>query len=142
MTKRTSVVGALLLALGGGAFALAASGGSKDTGKHPEACPMRVSGAKVSVVNIDSGVVIHVTAGDAATAAKIQAAAAEPGAGKAETSGCKHCPGHGAAAAAKAGKADEAAQEGVYACSMGDYAGPQTKDGRCPKCGMKLSLKK
>jgi len=32
--------------------------------------------------------------------------------------------------------------EAVYACSMGDYFGPLTKDGRCPKCGMALSLKK
>lgn len=136
MTKKTLVVGALLVALGGGAFALAAGGSSKDKGKHPGSCPMHVAGAKVNVVKIDSGVVIHVTSDDAATAAKIQAAAAEPGGGEAGTSGCKHCPVHGAAAPAKA------AQEGVYACSMGDYSGPQTKDGRCPKCGMKLSLKK
>lgn len=138
MTRKTLVVAALSLALGGGAFALASGGHSKEKGKHAGACPMRVSGAEVKVVKIDSGVVIHVTSGDAETAAEIQAAAA----GTAGHSGCKHCPGHGAAAAAKAGKADEAAQEGVYACSMGDYAGPQTKDGRCPKCGMKLSLKK
>lgn len=26
----------------------------------------------------------------------------------------------------------------VYACPMGDYRGPKTPDGRCPKCGMNL----
>lgn len=134
MKRKTLVLGALLLALGGGAFALAEGGRAKENGNHPGACPMRVSGAKVKVVNIDSGVVIHVTAGDAATTAMIQAAAA----GTAGHSGCKHCPGHGAAAPAEAGGKEAA----VYACSMGDYSGPQTKDGRCPKCGMKLSLKK
>jgi hypothetical protein len=29
----------------------------------------------------------------------------------------------------------------VYICSMGDYEGPLTKDGRCPKCGMQLHKK-
>jgi hypothetical protein len=29
----------------------------------------------------------------------------------------------------------------VYACPMGDYEGPMTKDGRCPKCGMQLQKK-
>lgn len=29
-------------------------------------------------------------------------------------------------------------QQAVYACPMGDYRGPMTQDGRCPKCGMKL----
>ncbi|MCR4295823.1 MAG: hypothetical protein NUW21_09835 [Elusimicrobia bacterium] len=133
MTKKSLVVGALLVALGGGAFALAAGGHSKEKGKHAGACPMRVSGAAVKVVNIDSGVVIHVTSDDAATVAMIQGAAA----GRAGHSGCKHCPGHGAAAPAKAGRGDAA----VYACSMGDYSGPRTKDGRCPKCGMALTLK-
>ncbi len=26
----------------------------------------------------------------------------------------------------------------VWVCPMGDYSGPQTKDGKCPKCGMNL----
>lgn len=30
----------------------------------------------------------------------------------------------------------------VYICSMGDYSGPRTPDGRCPKCGMNLIEKK
>lgn len=30
----------------------------------------------------------------------------------------------------------------VYVCSMGDYSGPRTPDGRCPKCGMNLIEKK
>ncbi|OGS05409.1 MAG: hypothetical protein A3G41_04445 [Elusimicrobia bacterium RIFCSPLOWO2_12_FULL_59_9] len=29
-------------------------------------------------------------------------------------------------------------QTAVYACPMGDYRGPMTSDGRCPKCGMTL----
>lgn len=32
-------------------------------------------------------------------------------------------------------------QEGVYVCPMGDYSGPRTGDGRCPKCGMNLQKK-
>lgn len=134
MIRRKLFVGALALALGGGAHALAEGAGSKETAKRAGACPMRVPGAKVSVVNIESGVVIHVTGGDAAEAAKIQAAAAGMDGESAEAKGgCKHCAGHDSVRPAKAGE---------YACSMGDYPGPQTKDGRCPKCGMALSLKK
>lgn len=146
MNRTLLVVGALMLAIGGGALALAGES-SKDKGKHAGACPMRVSGAKVNVVNIDSGVVIHVTAGDAATIARIQAAAAGAGAGDSAQSGCKHC---GDAAASPPQTESSCEKEGscgdaktaVYVCAMGDYSGPMTKDGRCPKCGMALSLKK
>lgn len=145
MNRIALVVGALLLAMGGGALALAGES-SKDKGKHAGACPMRVPGAKVNVVNIDSGVVIHVTADDAATVAKIQAAAAGSDAGGSAHSGCKHC---GAAAGKPPAEASCAhgdscgdAKAAVYVCPMGDYSGPMTKDGRCPKCGMKLIEKK
>ena len=30
----------------------------------------------------------------------------------------------------------------VWYCSMGDYSGPKTADGKCPKCGMDLIEKK
>lgn len=30
----------------------------------------------------------------------------------------------------------------VYFCHMGDYTGPRTPNGRCPKCGMNLMEKK
>jgi uncharacterized paraquat-inducible protein A len=30
----------------------------------------------------------------------------------------------------------------TWACPMGDYAGPDTADGKCPKCGMRLMGKK
>lgn len=30
----------------------------------------------------------------------------------------------------------------VFVCAMGDYSGPRTADGRCPKCGMTLIEKK
>lgn len=30
----------------------------------------------------------------------------------------------------------------VYICHMGDYTGPRTSNGRCPKCGMDLMEKK
>lgn len=30
----------------------------------------------------------------------------------------------------------------VFICPMGDYSGPKTPDGRCPKCGMNLIEKK
>ena len=137
MNRRMMVVGALALALGAGVVALAEGAGSKVKPKHAGACPMHVPGAKVSVVNIESGVVIHVT-GDAVAAAKIQAAASVLGGDSAAAKGgCGNCAGHGSARAAAA-----PSKAGAFACSMGDYAGPQTKDGRCPKCGMTLSLKK
>lgn len=34
----------------------------------------------------------------------------------------------------------EAAKE-VWVCPMGDYSGPKTADGKCPKCGMDLEKK-
>lgn len=39
-----------------------------------------------------------------------------------------------------AARAPEASQE-VYVCPMGDYRGPKTADGKCPKCGMDLLRK-
>lgn len=138
MKVKVLVVGTLMLTLCGGVIALACGDGAKEMGNHAQAGPMHVAGAKVSVANIDSGVVIHVTGTDAATIAKIQAAAAAAGSGEGAASkhGCKHCAGHGAARPAGAAKA------GVFTCSMGDYSGPMTKDGRCPKCGMALSPNK
>lgn len=142
MNRKVWVVGALLLALGWGAKALACAAHAKENAKSAGGCPMHVAGAKVSVVKIDSGVVIHITGGDAATVANIQAAGANASAGAASgKAGCKDCAGHGAAKQ-EAGKAASAAKAGVYACAMGDYSGPMTKDGRCPKCGMALSLTK
>jgi uncharacterized paraquat-inducible protein A len=32
----------------------------------------------------------------------------------------------------------KAASKVVWVCPMGDYSGPRTKDGKCPKCGMDL----
>lgn len=143
MNRKDLVVGALILAMTGGALALAEGAGSKANAKHAETCPMRVSGAKVNVVNIDSGVVIHVTAGDAATVARIQAAAAESGTGDSAHSGCKHCggaaAGHPPAETSCAhGDSCGEAKAAVYVCPMGDYSGPKTPNGRCPKCGMRL----
>ncbi len=40
-----------------------------------------------------------------------------------------------------AGKKKAAAPIAQYVCPMGDYSGPMTKDGRCPKCGMALQEK-
>jgi hypothetical protein len=34
------------------------------------------------------------------------------------------------------------AGEAVFICAMGDYSGPRTQDGKCPKCGMNLVEKK
>lgn len=39
---------------------------------------------------------------------------------------------------AAAGNAGQA----VWVCPMGDYSGPKTADGKCPKCGMDLVQKK
>ncbi len=33
-------------------------------------------------------------------------------------------------------------KQSVWYCSMGDYTGPKTADGKCPKCGMDLIEKK
>ncbi|MBI5622732.1 MAG: hypothetical protein HY924_03030 [Elusimicrobia bacterium] len=47
--------------------------------------------------------------------------------------------GQAAPAAEKAGakKVAPVVKE-EYSCAMGDYRGPRTSDGRCPKCGMAL----
>lgn len=137
MNRKSLVVMALALALSG---ASAAACEGREPGSHAGGCPMRVAGAKVSVVKMDSGVVIHVTGGDAATVADIQAAADKTAAAPGAKGGCKHCAGRGGKPAA--GKAAAAAKAGTYSCSMGDYAGSMTADGRCPKCGMALALKK
>jgi rubrerythrin len=34
------------------------------------------------------------------------------------------------------------AAQAVWVCPMGDYSGPKTADGKCPKCGMDLVEKK
>ena len=34
------------------------------------------------------------------------------------------------------------AVQAVFVCPMGDYSGPKTQDGHCPKCGMNLVEKK
>jgi rubrerythrin len=39
--------------------------------------------------------------------------------------------------AKKTKKAKKAAKE-TWVCPMGDYSGPETADGKCPKCGMDL----
>ncbi len=33
-------------------------------------------------------------------------------------------------------------EKAVWVCPMGDYSGPKTADGKCPKCGMDLVEKK
>ena len=144
MNKKALAVGALMLAIAWGAVAMAEQAAMK--AKTEGACPMRVSGAKVNVVNIDMGVVIHVTADDAATVAAIKTSAAGLGSGHGGHSGCKHCGGAmkkqtQPESSCGHGESCGGSKEGVYACSMGDYAGPMTKDGRCPKCGMSLSPK-
>lgn len=132
MIKKGLVLGTLALALAGGSYALACEAHAKQGGKHEGGCPMHVAGAVVKVEKVDGGVVIRVTGADAATVAKIQAAGEKTAAAGPGKTGCAKC----------AGKTASAPKAGVYACSMEDYAGPMTKDGRCPKCGMALSLKK
>jgi uncharacterized paraquat-inducible protein A len=39
-------------------------------------------------------------------------------------------------------KASKAAAQELWVCAMGDYIGPKTTDGKCPKCGMDLMKKK
>lgn len=40
--------------------------------------------------------------------------------------------------AKKAKKAVKKTAKAVWVCPMGDYSGPKTADGKCPKCGMDL----
>ncbi len=39
-------------------------------------------------------------------------------------------------------KSVKPAAQAVWVCPMGDYSGPKTADGKCPKCGMDLVEKK
>jgi len=39
-------------------------------------------------------------------------------------------------------KPSKVAAQAVWVCPMGDYSGPKTADGKCPKCGMDLTEKK
>jgi uncharacterized paraquat-inducible protein A len=46
------------------------------------------------------------------------------------------------AKAKKAKKSKKKKDQTVWVCPMGDYSGPKTADGKCPKCGMDLVEKK
>ncbi|HAH06136.1 MAG TPA: hypothetical protein DCM05_06350 [Elusimicrobia bacterium] len=95
---------------------------------HAKACLMRIEGAETKVEKTAQGVVISVTGKDAQTVAKIQAAAADIGKGCDCSKGCPMMKGD------KVGK---------FSCPMkGCYHGEKTKDGKCPKCGMKLEKDK
>ncbi|MBI4678918.1 MAG: hypothetical protein HY748_15170 [Elusimicrobia bacterium] len=92
-------------------------------------CPAHVEGAEVKVDNTKDGVVITITAKDPKTVKEIQVAAAHMGM---KHACCAHCGKKASQSSSKKPK------EAVYVCSMGCYKGPNTKDGRCPKCGMNL----
>jgi hypothetical protein len=47
-----------------------------------------------------------------------------------------------AAKAKKSKKSKKKMVQSVWVCPMGDYSGPKTADGKCPKCGMDLVEKK
>jgi len=53
MNRKVLVVGALLLALGAGARALACGEGAKENADHAKCGPFHVAGAKVNVVKTD-----------------------------------------------------------------------------------------
>ena len=103
-------------------------GSSMPAGKMEMPCPADVEGAQVKVDKTKDGVVITITAKDPEAVKMIQIAAAHMGLGRGKA-GCAHC-GQKAAPGSQESK--------VYVCSMGCYKGPNTKDGRCPKCGMNL----
>ncbi|MBI5210080.1 MAG: hypothetical protein HY927_08930 [Elusimicrobia bacterium] len=106
--------------------------------RHVMPCPAHVEGSQVKVTNTKDGVVINITAKDPETVKMIQVAAAHMGM---KHAGCAHC-GQGATPGQNKAKAAQGqAKEATYACSMGCYKGPNTKDGRCPKCGMNLEKK-
>jgi hypothetical protein len=90
-----ALTGAAMCALGLAVWA--AVGRNPEEAPRPEAqaapqaaCPMRVAGAKVNVVEIESGVVIHVTAEDAGAVKSIKAAASGAQAAG-PMAGCGHC---------------------------------------------------
>jgi TusA-related sulfurtransferase len=89
-------------------------------------CPTTVPGAKTSVTNIENGIKVTITAEDAKTAAKIQAAAAS-----------EH-KGHAAPAKEKGKKEAKAAKK--YMCAM--KCVESEKPGKCPKCGMPMEAVK
>lgn len=103
---------AVLVGAAAGSMLWAQRSAPKDGERREAACPMRVEGAKVHVVEIDSGVVIHVTAKDEEAVKRIRAAAG---------------------LAAKAG-AEPAAGAG-HACPMHDGTSAAPKAGGCSKCG-------
>lgn len=92
-------------------------------------CPSHVKGAETKVTNTEDGVTISITARDKAVVKQIQEAAVHMGKGGHE---CKDCE-------AKAKGANKDGKKALYQCPMkGCYKGDNTKDGKCPHCGMKL----
>lgn len=106
-------------------------------GAYASACPMHMEGVEKKVENTADGITITITSKDKAVVEKLQAHAKDEGGEccKAKMKGGKHEHGK----ADKATKGDKAAG---FSCPMkGCYTGPNTKDGRCPHCGMKLEKK-
>lgn len=118
MKKSTMwIVGLSVLVLASAGAAQAQKGRGRAGMGHSAMCPMHVAGSMIEVVDADDGVTIRVSAKDPATVKKIQEAAAEM---------------------AKRHPAATQEKQGSYVCPMKCYAGPRTKDGRCPQCKMAL----
>lgn len=99
---------------------------------YASACPMHMEGVETKVENTADGVNIKISAKDKAVVEKLQAEA-KGHVGQ----GCACCKGK---MKGKAAKGDDKAAG--FSCPMkGCYTGPNTKDGRCPHCGMKLEKK-
>ncbi|MEK7288174.1 MAG: heavy metal-binding domain-containing protein [Elusimicrobiota bacterium] len=111
----------MLLTMALGLAAMAANDSYKKKPGHHPACPMKIEGAEVRVDNIESGVVVHITAEDPAVVKNIQDTASRMVQHHSQKKG--------------------GAKKEIYSCPMNDYSGSQTKDGRCPKCGMNLEKK-
>jgi len=122
------VVGGMLLAAAAGVWA---ARGKRDVSRHScvPMSPMKVTGASVEVINTKTGVIVYIDGEQGDVVSSIQRRAAD----------AKEMHEHACACSGKTQTSrTKRRTKALYSCSMGDYAGPMTKDGRCPKCGMKL----
>jgi hypothetical protein len=83
------------------------------------------------------GLTATLAVGSMLLAAYVLAEQAVPTAGTTST-GSKPKASTTPTAKTKTKKKSQKKNEEVWACPMGDYSGPKTKDGKCPSCGMDL----
>lgn len=124
-------VGCMLLVAAVGVWA---ARGKRDVSRRScvPMSPMKVAGASVEVINTKTGVIVYIDGEQRDVVRRIQRRAAD----------AKEIHEHACSCQGKSKRSKTRRKKGaLYTCSMGDYVGPMTKDGRCPKCGMKLHKK-